>query len=57
MEIGSGVKAVGDGRNKTGKGRKGKERKGKDTIKTHKSVIFHTRVAKAPMMRSPSNLA
>ena len=27
------------------KERKGKERKGKATIKTHKSVIFHTRVA------------
>ena len=26
------------------KGRKGKERKGKDTVKTHKSVIFHTSV-------------
>ena len=52
MKIGSGVQAVDDGKNK-----KGKEREGKDTIKTHKSVIFHTRVAKAPMMRSSPNLA
>ena len=34
------------------KERKGKGRKGKEyTIKTHKRVILHTRVAKAPMMR------
>ena len=52
MEIGSGVKAVGNGKNKKGKG--WEER---DTIKTHKSVIFHTRVAKDPMMRSSPNLA
>ena len=52
MNIGSGVQAVGDGKNKKGKGRKGK-----DTIKMHKSVIFHTRVAKAPTMRSLLNLA
>ena len=52
MKIGSGIQAVGDGKNKNGK-----ERKGKDTIKTHKSVIFHTHVAKTPMMRSSANLA
>ena len=34
-----------------------KERKGKDTIKTHKSVIFHTHVAKAPMMWFSPTLA
>ena len=37
--------------------REGKGREGKDTLKTHKSVIFHTRVAKAPTMRSSPNLA
>ena len=42
MKIGSGIQSVDDGKDK-----KGKERKGKDTIKTLKSVIFHTRVAKA----------
>ena len=50
MKIGSDVQAVGDGKNK-------KERKEEDTINTHKSVIFHTRVAKAPMMRSFLNVA
>ena len=52
MEMGSGVYAVSDGKNKKGKGRKGK-----DTIETHKSVIFHTRAAKASAMRSTPNLA
>ena len=56
MKIGSGVQAVGDGKNKKGKGRKGNGRK-KHTIKMLKSVIFHTRVAKAPVMRSSPNLA
>ena len=51
MEMGSGVYAVSDGKNKKGKGRKGK-----DTIETHKSVIFHTRVAKTPVMQSSPNL-
>ena len=48
---------MGDDKNKKGKERKGKGREGKDTIKTHKSVIFHTRVAKARMMQSSPNLA
>ena len=52
VKMGSGVQAVDDGKNKKGKGRKGK-----DTKNTHKSVIFHTRVAKAPIMQSSPNLA
>ena len=57
MNIGLGVQAVGDGKNKKGKERIGKGRKGKDTIKTHTSFTFHTRVVKAPMMRSLPNQA
>ena len=55
MEIGSGVQAVGDGKNK--KEGRVKERKGEDTINTHKSVLFPTRVAKAPMKRYSPNVA
>ena len=60
MNIGSGVEAVSDSKNKkerVGKGRKGKERKGKDTVNTHKSFSFHTRIAKIRMMLSLPNLA
>ena len=52
VEIGSGVQAVDDGKNKKGKELKRKERKGTNTIKTHKSVILHAHVAKSLMMRS-----
>ena len=67
MKLSSGAQTVGDGKNKNGMERgekereayetKGEEREGKYTTKTHTSVIFHTRVAKAAMTRSPPNLA
>ena len=57
MKIGSGVQAVDDGKNKKEKEREEKEWEGKDTIKTHKSVLFHTRVSKTPIMRSSPNMA
>ena len=53
MKISSGVKDVGDGKDKTGKDRKEKEK----ILKTHKSVIIHTRVAKAPVLQSSPNSA
>ena len=57
MKISSGVEAVDDGKNKKGKEREGKEKERKRYHKTHKSVIFHTHVAKAPMMQSSQNFA